>query len=85
MIHDEETFDDEAAAEMVVMSFNMDGTPSHIVILDEVDERPMFEIGHDMAYALARRLTELARDLAPPARTLRRASDVDRHLRALDG
>lgn len=91
----------QAAAEIVVLANALDGTPSHIVILDWSDHRAELEIDRDLALAMAARLTELAerlpggpdrvtpaeyrRELWGAVKLLRRRVTVDEQLRENDG
>ncbi|RKS84825.1 hypothetical protein DEU37_2882 [Microbacterium sp. AG790] len=59
------------------------GTVTAILLLDTCGEVAQ-EIDRDLAKALALRLLDLADDLPEPVRIVRRAADVDEHLRELD-
>lgn len=76
----EEQFNADEAAELAFIVFNPDNSPSHI----EIDVQPGYSIDRNFAMALAERLLHLAQSLPDSPRILRRASDVDAHLRALD-
>lgn len=80
----EEQFTREHAEELCAFAIGPSG-PDGIFILD-LDGRAATEaLSKNVATALATRLVELAAQLPEPPRILRRATDVDRHLRALDG
>lgn len=79
----EEQFNREHAEEICVLGVGPAG-PDAVYILDTADDVAQ-HLDKNTATALATRLVELAAQLPEPPRILRRATDVDRHLRALDG
>lgn len=79
-----ELFNAESAAETVVLAYDTEThKPDFIAILDEAGDIAQ-RVDKEYARALAVRLVELAQELPDPPRILRRASEIDDHLRGLE-
>ena len=71
------------AAEIVILLNGANGKPELAAVLDD-EGNIRHEVDRNLAIALAERLLQFAQSLPDSPRILRRASDVDAHLRALD-
>ena len=80
----EEQHNRDEAAEIIADLREMDGRPAMIGVFNS-EQQIEFEVDRNLAIAMAERLLSLAQSLPDSPRILRRASDVDTHLRALDG
>lgn len=81
MTRTEEQGNADEAEEIVVLLRNVDGSPAHVSVLDDVEGVPMYELDRNLARAVAYRLLRLADELPEPPRILVRSSDVDERMR----